>query len=200
MISIIDYDLGNVESIKKTLNFLNINSIITRDYNIIKKSESIILPGVGSFEQGMLNLKRYFLDEILFEQVIVSKKKFLGICLGMQLIMEYGSEPNLCKGLSWIEGNVTKINTSQLPIPHLGWNNIILKENNLGLFSGINSLDYYFVHSYKVEPKDLNLVLATTEYGEIFTSILQKDNILATQFHPEKSQLSGLKLLHNYFI
>ena len=198
MIAIIDYGMGNVASMQKALRFLKLECQITRDFSIIDKSSAVILPGVGSFEQGMQNLLKFDLVNVLTEQVLVKKKKFLGVCLGMQLVMDKGFEPNECVGLGWVKGEVVKMNPLNLSIPHLGWNNIDIKKNN-ELFSGVNSLDYYFIHSYKVLPKDKSVIVATTEYGgEVTASILQ-NNIFTTQFHPEKSQDSGLKLLKNYF-
>jgi glutamine amidotransferase len=198
MIAIIDYGMGNVASMQKALRFLKLESQITRDFSIIDKSNAIILPGVGSFEQGIKNLRKFDLVDILTEQVLFKKKKFLGVCLGMQLVMDKGFEPNECNGLGWIKGEVVKMNPLNLSIPHLGWNNLDIIKNN-ELFSGVNSLDYYFIHSYKVLPEDKSVVVATTEYGGEVTASMLLNNIFTTQFHPEKSQDSGLKLLKNYF-
>lgn len=198
MISIIDYGMGNVASISKALRYLKIESQITRDYIVIDNSDAIILPGVGSFEQGMYNLKMFGLIDILNDQVINKKKKFLGVCLGMQLVLEKGFEPNECEGLGWIKGQVVKMKPQGLSVPHLGWNNITVKKEHI-LFNEIHSLDFYFIHSYKVVPEDLSTIVATVNYGEEITASIKENNIFVTQFHPEKSQDSGLKLLKNYF-
>ncbi len=153
MVAIIDYGMGNVASMEKALRFLKIESKITRDYSIINDSDAIILPGVGSFEQGMENLEKFQLIDLLNDQILNKKKKFLGVCLGMQLVMEKGFEPNECKGLGWIKGEVVKMTPENLSIPHLGWNTIELKKDQV-LFNDIESLDYYFIHSYKVIPEN----------------------------------------------
>jgi len=197
MISIIDYGMGNVASMEKALRFLKIDCKITQDHSFIEQSDAIVLPGVGSFEQGMENLKKFQLIELLNEQVVVKKKKFLGVCLGMQLVMDKGFEPNECSGLGWIKGEVIKMNPSNLSVPHLGWNNLDII-NNHDLFNQINSLDYYFIHSYKVVPEIKNHIVATVNYGGIVTAAIQSENIFVTQFHPEKSQDAGLRLLNNY--
>lgn len=198
MISIIDYGMGNVASMEKALRYLKLESIITRDHSIINDSEAIILPGVGSFEQGMENLRKYDLIPILNDQVLIQKKKFLGVCLGMQLVLEKGFEPNECEGLGWIKGEVVKMSPQNLSIPHLGWNDIEIKKDQF-LFNNICSLDYYFIHSYKVVPEDYKSIVATVNYGGEITASMRVDNIFTTQFHPEKSQDAGLMLLKNYF-
>jgi glutamine amidotransferase len=195
MISIIDYGMGNIASVKKALDFLQLDSVITCDYNVIKNSSHIILPGVGSFGQGMKNIKERGLDLILNEQVISQKKPFLGICLGMQLIADYGDEPVLTAGLGWIKGHVTKINSS-LRIPHMGWNNIDIKIDKY--YNCIESKDYYFIHSYHLIPENSSIIAATVNYGCDLVASVQSENIFATQFHPEKSQESGLRLINNF--
>jgi glutamine amidotransferase len=197
MIAIIDYGMGNVASVQKALNFLNLKSIITNDHQIIADANFIVLPGVGSFKQGMNNLKENELDLLLTELVINKKKNFLGICLGMQLIAEFGNEPDKCKGLGWIEGEVRKIQAENLRIPHMGWNDIEIK--NETYFDGIKSMDFYFIHSYHFDVTDKNDVSSYVNYGDKLVSSIQHKNIFATQFHPEKSQDSGLQLLKNYF-
>ena len=129
MVAIIDYGMGNVASVQKALNFLKIENIITADHNEISASTAILLPGVGSFKQGMANLNERGLVELLTKEVIENKKKFLGICLGMQLIMDQGSEPEVTKGLGWISGEVIKFELENLAIPHMGWNSITNKNN-----------------------------------------------------------------------
>lgn len=197
MIAIVDYGMGNVASVQKALNFLNLKSIITNDHHIITEANYIVLPGVGSFKQGMANLKEHKLDELLTKLVINEKKNFLGICLGMQLIAEYGNEPERCKGLGWIKGEVKKIDAPHLRIPHMGWNDIEVK--NETFFNGILSKDFYFIHSYHFDAANTNDVSSYVNYGDKLVSSIQHENMFATQFHPEKSQDSGLQLLRNYF-
>ena len=198
MIAIVDYGMGNVASVQKALNFLNLKSIITKDHQLIADANYIVLPGVGSFKQGMSNLKEYKLDELLTKLVIHEKKNFLGICLGMQLIAEFGNEPEKCQGLGWIKGEVKKMESQHLRIPHMGWNNIdIINET---YFNGILSKDFYFIHSFHFDVTNIKDVSSFVNYGDKLVSSIQHENIFATQFHPEKSQESGLKLLKNYFI
>jgi imidazole glycerol-phosphate synthase subunit HisH len=197
MVAIIDYGMGNVASVQKALNFLKIENVLTHDHTQIKKSDQIILPGVGSFLQGMNNLKERGLDTLLTEEVIVNRKKFLGICLGMQLLSEQGTEPVNSKGLGWIKGIVKKFEVSGLRVPHMGWNNItVLKDT---FFKDVVDLDFYFVHSYHLVPEDKHVIAATVNYGGDVVASIQKDNIFATQFHPEKSQVAGLSVLCSFF-
>lgn len=198
MVAIIDYGMGNVASVQKALNFLKIENIITSDHNEISASTAILLPGVGSFKQGMANLNERGLVELLTKEVIENKKKFLGICLGMQLIMDQGSEPEVSKGLGWISGEVIKFELENLAIPHMGWNSITNKNNKY--FNDLDQSDFYFVHSYHVVPNDKSTIVATVNYGFEVVASLQNNNIFATQFHPEKSQNAGLELIKNYFI
>lgn len=189
--------MGNVASVQKALNFLNIENVISNNSDIINKSGYIILPGVGSFSQGMNNLKKYGLVDLLTDQVINKKKPFLGICLGMQLLAQKGSEPHETNGMGWIEGEVIKINTKEKRIPHLGWNSVNVI--NSRYFSDLTSLDFYFIHSYHLKVKDPAQVSSTVNYGIDIVSSVQKENIFGTQFHPEKSQSAGLQLLKSFF-
>jgi len=197
MVAIIDYGLGNLSSVKKALNFLDIPNIITCKKREIKNSTSIILPGVGSFQQGMKNLEDRDLIETLTKEVVVKKKKFLGICLGMQLIFETGTEPKLTKGLGWLSGRVEKIKDKNLQLPHIGWNNI---KNSLSLdYEDDVKSNFYFIHSYHVLPAQKSHVKSYVFYGKELVASIKKENIFATQFHPEKSQEAGLNLLNKYF-
>ncbi|MES2567361.1 MAG: imidazole glycerol phosphate synthase subunit HisH [Bacteroidota bacterium] len=197
MIAIIDYGMGNVASIQKALNYLQLKSTVTSDHSQISDAECLILPGVGSFKQGMLNLRQRKLDDLLTKLVVTEKKSFLGICLGMQLIAEYGTEPEFCHGLGWIKGDVKKIELTGRRVPHMGWNDIEIKKPKF--YEGIKSMDFYFIHSYHFIPQDESVIDSYVNYGTRLVSSIQYENIFATQFHPEKSQESGLKLLKNYF-
>jgi glutamine amidotransferase len=197
MVAIIDYGMGNVASVQKALNFLKIENQITYDPSIIDGSDCILLPGVGSFFQGMKNLREKKLDEILTEQVMHKQKKFLGICLGMQLIAETGTEPVENKGLGWVKGTVKKIEGITQRIPHMGWNNIDIRNNTF--YKNIPDKDFYFIHSYHLVPHNEQVIAATVNYGFEMVASIQQDNIFATQFHPEKSQVAGLSLLKSFF-
>jgi glutamine amidotransferase len=197
MVAIIDYGMGNVASVQKALNFLKIENTLTHDHDQIAQCDHIVLPGVGSFLQGMKNLQSKGLDTFLTDQVITKKKKFLGVCLGMQLLAQTGSEPHENPGLGWVKGHVKRIENIPFRVPHMGWNNIDVK--NATFFNEVADKDFYFIHSYHFVPSDKSVVAATTNYGiELVTSI-QQANIFATQFHPEKSQEAGLTLLRNFF-
>lgn len=194
---IIDYGMGNVASVQKALDFLKIESIISNQKQDIIKAKYIILPGVGSFKQGMDNLQKFDLVDILTTEVIANKKPFLGICLGMQLIAKYGTEPVDCNGLGWINGTIKKIVEPQKNIPHLGWNEINTPNN--GFITAFNAKDFYFIHSYHFDIEDKTQIAATVKYGNDYVAAIQYQNIFATQFHPEKSQDAGLKLIKTFF-
>ena len=194
---IIDYEMGNVASVQKTLNFLKIKNVISNDHDTIKKADAIVLPGVGSFSQGMENLNRLNLVNLIKDEVLIKKKKFLGICLGMQLVMKKGTENGITEGLGFFSGEVIKLKQKDLTVPHLGWNNVEVIDKKL--YSGILKKDFYFIHSYHVVPDDYSIVSATVNYGSDIVASLLSENICATQFHPEKSQESGLTLLTNFF-
>jgi imidazole glycerol-phosphate synthase subunit HisH len=197
MVVIIDYGMGNVSSVEKALDFLNIKNVISNDENIIKNSSAILLPGVGSFSQGMNNLVKLNLVDLLTDEVVNKKKPFLGICLGMHLIFEKGNEPYECDGLGWVKGEVKKLDLDGLKIPHMGWNDIEVQNNKY--YSKNNNFDFYFIHSYHVLPTFKSEIAATVNYGIDIVASIQKGNIFATQFHPEKSQQSGLCLLKEFF-
>ncbi|EAI6906582.1 imidazole glycerol phosphate synthase subunit HisH [Campylobacter coli] len=198
MIAVIDYKAGNLNSVTKAFEKIGAKNFIVQDPKDLQKAEKFLLPGVGSFKEAMKNLKELAFVEVLQEQVLVQKKPILGICLGMQLFLEKGYEGGECDGLGFIEGEVVKFKEDLgLKIPHMGWNELeILKQNPL--YEGIkNKSDFYFVHSYHVNCKD-EFINTKTEYGYKFVSSVQKDNIFGAQFHPEKSQNLGLKLLENF--
>jgi glutamine amidotransferase len=195
--AIIDYGMGNVASVEKALTFLGISSKVTRNYEEIDNAEYLILPGVGAFNQGMDNLVNYGLVNFLNEQVIVKKKPIMGICLGMQLIAEKGYEPNECKGLGWVKGEVVRIQEPGRSVPHLGWNEVTVKDNSI--MSEFDNKDFYFIHSFHFDVEEHQNILARVNYGNNYVAAIQKENICGFQFHPEKSQTAGLALMKKFF-
>lgn len=196
-VAIINYGMGNVASVEKAIKHLGYFPVITNNASEIEQCNFIVLPGVGAFAQGMQNLREYGLVDILNDEVITQKKPFLGICLGMQLIATKGSEPNETKGLNWIDGEVIKIEEVDKSIPHLGWNNITIRNNEF--LNEFNNKDFYFIHSYHFKARNPIDIAATVNYGHDYVAIIQKENIFATQFHPEKSQTFGIDLLRRFF-
>lgn len=187
--------MGNLASVEKSIIKLGYQCIITEDHYEIQQSDFIILPGVGSFQKGMENLNKSGLVDLLTEEVVVRKKPFLGICLGMQLLATYGTEPSKVDGLGWIKGAVIKIETHmKLRIPHLGWNNVSADEK-AQFYLEFDGLDYYFIHSYHFKVENQEYPVLRVFYDEPIVAALQKENIYAMQFHPEKSQEAGMKLL-----
>jgi len=195
-VAIIDYGLGNVASLQKIINYLGRTSEITNDAEIIRKAKFIFLPGVGSFGEGMKNLKKFNLIDVLNEEVLINKMPFFGICLGMQLLARKGFESGENDGLGWIEGEVVKIEHEGLYVPHLGWNNL---KNCKSIFESFEDKDFYFIHSYHLVLDNINDLCATVDYGKELTAAIKVENIFATQFHPEKSQTEGLELLESFF-
>jgi len=200
-IVIIDYNMGNLRSVQKAFERVGADAIISNNHEVIKKASKIVLPGVGSFKDGMENLDKLDLITILNEEVISKKKPFLGICLGMQLLSKKGYENGETKGLSWVDAEVIKFDFTnyekKLKIPHVGWNNVKYKNKNRLFDNILDNSDFYFVHSYYFNTVE-DVITSSTDYGFDFTSSIQKDNIYAFQFHPEKSQNVGLKLLENF--
>ena len=198
MIAIIDYDAGNIKSVEKALQKLGQETIITRDAQTILNADKVILPGVGAFGDAMENLRKYHLDEVIY-QVVEKGTPFLGICLGLQLLFEKSDESKGVKGLGILEGEVCKIPESEgLKIPHMGWNSLHL-QNDGRLYKGLDENSYvYFVHSYYLKAKDENIVKATTEYSTQIHASVEQGNVFACQFHPEKSSDVGLKILKNF--
>lgn len=200
MITIIDYDMGNVSSVYNALKALGCEVQVSRKSEDIKNGHQIILPGVGAFAEGMKNLSSLGLIEPLHEEVMVKKKPFLGICLGMQLLAEDGYEGGYHEGLGWLPATVKRldIQNGNLRLPHMGWDDVSVKPDSL-LFGDIKGdFNFYFVHSYHLVCDDPATIEATCDYGVTFTATIRKDNIFATQFHPEKSHKNGLQLLRNF--
>ena len=198
MIAIIDYDAGNIKSVEKALNYLGEEAIITRDHDEIVNSDKVILPGVGAFADAMEKIRHYGLEDTIHE-VVEKNIPFLGICLGLQLMFESSDEGPGVKGLGLLPGKILRIPKSgDLKIPHMGWNNIKVKEGSR-LFKGLPDNPYvYFVHSYYLQAADPSIVTATTEYGTLIHASVEKGNIFGCQFHPEKSSRVGMKILQNF--
>ena len=199
LISIIDYGMGNIGSVSNAVKLLGYDIVIYKDKKDIKNSTHIILPGVGSFYDGMRNLKKMNLIDILNEEVLDKKKPFLGLCLGMQILADDGEEGGYSAGLGWISGSVKKLQIDEtiLKIPHVGWNDVFPKKNSI-LFQNIQTPIFYFVHSYHFLVTDKNCISAECEYGTKFVAAVEKGNIFGLQFHTEKSQREGLKVLENF--
>ena len=198
MIAIIDYNAGNLKSVEKALHFLGEDCVITRNFHEIETADKVILPGVGAFGDAMEQLKKYELDKVI-HQVTAENKPFLGICLGLQLLFEGSDESQGVEGLHVLDGQILRIpDQSGLKIPHIGWNSLHL-QNDGRLFAGLEENPYvYFVHSYYLEAADPSIVTATTEYGTLIHASVEKGNIFACQFHPEKSSRVGMKILQNF--
>jgi len=203
-ITIVDYKSGNISSVINSFNEVAKDKVkieVTSDINKIKSSDKVVLPGQGSFKScvdGLNNING--LVDTLNEFVINNKKPLLGICVGLQMFAEIGYEEIETKGLGWISGKVSKIDNQngKYKLPHIGWNQInIVKESSI--FKGIeNNSHMYFVHSYEFIPEDKNVILATTDYSSNVVCAVEKENIFGTQFHPEKSDKIGLKIIDNF--
>ena len=195
MIGIIDYGAGNLFSLKNALDFLELENRIIASADEIRSADRLILPGVGAFPDAMRMLEKSGLTETIVEEA--EKKPLLGICLGMQMLFDYGYEFEKIKGLSLIPGEVRRIEAPGLKIPHMGWSDVIM-QNECALSGGIKEGDrFYFVHSYKAETEK-QYVSLYTEYGEYIPGLVFKDRVFGTQFHPEKSGTIGLKMLQSF--
>lgn len=198
MIAIIDYGAGNIQSVSKALAHIGCEAFITRDKDKILKADGAVLPGVGSFGDTMDTMTEYGIKDTVIEYA-KSGKPFLGICLGLQLLFPKSEESPDAEGLGIFDGSITKIPSGEgLKIPHIGWNSLDIKKSD-GLFRGIGKNPYvYFVHSYFLNASDKSIVSAQTEYGVTIDAAVEKGNVYATQFHPEKSGETGLKILRNF--
>lgn len=203
MIAIIDYGMGNLRSVQKGFEKIGSEAIITADPQVLLQAERVVLPGVGAFRDCMHNLEQCgFVDPIL--KIIAEGRPFLGICVGMQLLFTDSIEFGLYSGLNIIPGHVLRfpdnmtVAGEKLKVPQMGWNQLSFKRRP-PLFDGIDDgSNVYFVHSYYAKPDDSSVVTTTTDYGIEFCSAVWKDNVVATQFHPEKSQAVGLQILKNF--
>lgn len=203
MIAIIDYGMGNLRSVQKGFEKVGFEAVVTADPLVVTEADKIVLPGVGAFPDCMRNLREGgFIEPIL--KVLEEGRPFLGICLGLQLLFTESEEFGIHKGLGVIPGRVVRFpegmseKDEELKVPHMGWNQLSVRRRPAA-FEGISDgANFYFVHSYYVQPEDESVVATTTTYGIEFCSSIWKDNIVATQFHPEKSQDKGLAILKNF--
>jgi len=197
MIAIIDYGMGNLRSVQAGLEFVGQEAFVTDDPQKVADAPAVVLPGVGAFGDAITRLERTGLGDA-FCKAVQSGKPCLGICLGLQLLFSKSDEGGSYDGLGIIPGRVTRF-SNQLKVPHMGWNQIEIKKPDMLIFRDIPDSSYvYFVHSYYVDPEDESFIATTTNYGINFTSMIAKDNLFATQFHPEKSQKIGLQMLRNF--
>lgn len=198
MVAIIDYNAGNLKSVEKALAAVGQESVITRDFHTILSADHVILPGVGAFGEAMEQLKKYELHKVIHE-VVDEKKPFLGICLGLQLLFEGSDESQGVEGLHILDGQILRIPDKEgLKIPHIGWNSLDL-QNDGRLFQNMKQNPYvYFVHSYYLKAADEAIVKATCDYSTCIHASVEKDNVFACQFHPEKSSDVGLSILKNF--
>lgn len=201
MITIIDYRMGNLRSVQKAFERIKIPAKITADPDEVCKAEKLVLPGVGHFERGMEILRQTGLYEALNHAVKVQQIPILGICLGMQLMTEFSEEGNT-EGFGWIQATTKKFNfnINEYKVPHMGWNNLIIRDSSDILEEISVSHYYYFVHSFYVTCRTENEIIAETVYGHKFVSAFKKSNMFGCQFHPEKSHDAGLKILKNFAI
>jgi glutamine amidotransferase len=198
MIAIIDYGMGNLRSVQKGFEKVGHQATVTSDPAVVAAADKVVLPGVGAFEDAIAELYRRRLVEPVLK-VIEAEKPFLGICLGLQLLFDTSYENGLHKGLGVLPGEVVRFELPQeYSVPHMGWNQLDIQQR-APILTGLGSGTYvYFVHSYYVVPRDAEVVATTTQYGVPFCSMVWRKNLFATQFHPEKSQADGLRILRNF--
>jgi len=198
MIAVIDYEMGNLGSVSKALEYLGGDVVVTQKGADIERADKIVLPGVGAFKDAMAALEGLNLIRPLKKEI--KKKIYLGICLGYELLFEKSEEGGGCEGLGILKGDVVRFKGSGLKVPQIGWNQVKSANDDCPLFDDGIKKDpfFYFVHSYYVKPKDDAIIAATTDYGGEFASMVWSENLYAVQFHPEKSQEVGLRFLRNF--
>lgn len=203
MITVIDYGMGNLRSVQKSFEKIGVAAKLTNDKKVIQKAKAIVLPGVGAFGAAMKNLQKFDLIDVLKEK-LAQGTPFLGICLGLQVLFEKSEEAPKLKGLGIFKGSVKHFYSlkgfpkDKLTIPHMGWNQV-QRKNRSSIFKDIPEDAYfYFVHSYYVDPEEKDIIIGTSNYGKDLVVAIEKGNITATQFHPEKSSPWGVKVLENF--
>ena len=201
-IAIVDYGMGNLRSVEKAFAEVGFPAVVTSNPSDISDSEAVVLPGVGAFGDAMKELKARGILDIVRQRAAEARdggRPFLGICLGMQVLVESGEESGGCEGLAVIEGTCPRLQRKQLKVPHMGWNSLVFKQQANPLYEGVGASPYvYFVHSYAVAPSSPSVVAAVSDYGGEVVASLRAKNLFATQFHPEKSQDVGLRMLRNF--
>jgi glutamine amidotransferase len=195
---IIDYAMGNLRSVQNAFRAIGCEASISSSPEDLRNAERIVLPGVGAFGDGMRNLREAGWIEPLEEEVLGKGKPFLGLCLGMQLLATEGMEHGLHEGLGWVPGRAKRLTGAGLRVPHMGWNDVRFVEGTRLFDEHGESATFYFVHSYYLDPDDHSVVSGVCSYGIDFAATVERDNIFATQFHPEKSQKAGLTALRTF--
>jgi imidazole glycerol-phosphate synthase subunit HisH len=201
MIGIINYGSGNIHAIANLHKRADLEYVVSDDHAVLSKADKLILPGVGAFDETMALLQNSGLKDLLDELVLVKKKPIIGVCVGMQILSEGSEEGNL-SGFGWIKGQVKRIDKSglvhQTQLPHMGWNDIELKQTSPLMTDIDTHLGFYFLHSYYFSCTDTKDIIATTHYGERFSCVVNHDNVYGVQFHPEKSHQNGIQLFKNF--
>lgn len=199
-VAIVDYGMGNLDSVARAVEECGGRPVVTADPADLASATSIILPGVGAFSEGMRNIRRLGFDVALEEEVRANGIPFLGLCLGMHLIATRGSEGGDTPGLGWIDAEIVRLEPHEEGerVPHVGWNEVHLRRVSPLFLDPAVVRDFYFVHSYRLQPADPDVVLATTPYCGGFASVIGRDNIFGVQFHPEKSRRAGFDVLRNF--
>lgn len=200
MIAVIDLGTGNLRSVCNAISAVGGEAFVSRDPAELADATAVVLPGVGAFGPAMDRLEQGGWDDALEGEIMGRGKPFLGICLGMQLIARESTEFGIRKGLGWIDSRVTRLpGTEDARVPHIGWNDVSFQRPDEGMSAGLEAQEtFYFVHSYAVEPEAQPFLKGTTGHGTPFASCVERDNVWATQFHPEKSQRAGLQILRNF--
>ncbi len=200
LVHIVDYHMGNLRSVSRAFEFLGCDVTVSDKVEDIRNAQAIVLPGVGAFGNGMENLRNLGLIDPMKEEALKMKKPFLGICLGMQLLATSGTENGMHLGLDWIPGVVDRIRSDNpmIRVPHMGWDDIAVVSAQ-GMYKGLKATEvFYFVHSYVLCPQDVSVINGACDYGVRFAASIESGNIWGTQYHPEKSQKAGLKVLQNF--
>jgi imidazole glycerol-phosphate synthase subunit HisH len=198
-VTVVNYGMGNIWSVRNALSFVGANVILSSDPEEISRAQCLVLPGVGVFGTAMRRLESLGMRAAMDEAVLNRGIPFLGICIGMQLLASSSEESENVPGLGWIPGRVVRLRGENLRVPHMGFSSATVIRPSSALFEDVaDDSDFYFVHSYHFVPDDAGHVVATTEYASPFVSVVQKDNIVGAQFHPEKSQASGMQFLSNF--
>ena len=198
MIAIIDYQMGNLRSVQKAFESLGTEAVITSDATVLQQADKVVLPGVGAFEDAIKELRNRDLVSPIHD-LVTSGKPFLGICIGLQLLFDVSYEGGEYEGLGIIAGEVQRFEIApEFKVPHMGWNQVNIEQASPILQGIDNNTYFYFVHSYYVVPSDPSVISLTSDYDGTFCAGICRDNLFATQFHPEKSQRAGLKLLQNF--